>query len=131
MKLRSEETLTSTNLSQHQPPKQGKKQLQLILRSRESERRAKDDEGEGKDREGEDGIYDQLKTRLLPQASFGSTRIPIDRLPEDLINSAQELLDSITNQSTIRTSAFGLYSKNCLTSSKESLELDQKEILIK
>ncbi|CAH7686252.1 hypothetical protein PPACK8108_LOCUS20874 [Phakopsora pachyrhizi] len=89
----------------------------------------KDDKGEGED--GEDGIYDQSKTRLLPQASFCRARIPIVRLPEDLIDSAQELLDSITNQSTIRTSALGLYSKYQLTSLKITLELDQKEILIK
>ncbi|CAH7690592.1 mitochondrial small ribosomal subunit Rsm22-domain-containing protein [Phakopsora pachyrhizi] len=103
---------------------------QLILRGRGSERRAEDDKGEGDEGEGDD-IYDQSKNRLSPQASFGSTRIPIVRLPEDLIDSAQELLDSITNRSTIRTSALGLYSKYRLTSSKESLELDQKEILIK
>ncbi|CAH7690699.1 hypothetical protein PPACK8108_LOCUS26128 [Phakopsora pachyrhizi] len=70
-------------------------------------------------------------TNQLFKASFCRTRIPIVRLPEDLINSAQELLDSITNQSTIRTSALGLYSKYQLTGLKKTLELDQKEILIK
>ncbi|CAH7676178.1 hypothetical protein PPACK8108_LOCUS11287 [Phakopsora pachyrhizi] len=86
---------------------------QLILRSRGSERRSKDDKGQEEEREGEgeDGTYDQSKTRLLPQASFSSARIPIFRLPENLINSAQELLDYIINQWTIRTSALGLYSK--------------------
>ncbi|CAH7671277.1 hypothetical protein PPACK8108_LOCUS6044 [Phakopsora pachyrhizi] len=70
-------------------------------------------------------------TNQLFKASFCRTRIPIVRLPEDLINSAQELLDSITNQSTIRTSALGLYSKYQLIGLKKTLELDQKEILIK
>ncbi|CAH7668460.1 hypothetical protein PPACK8108_LOCUS2971 [Phakopsora pachyrhizi] len=66
-----------------------------------------------------------------PTKKVDSEKIPIVRLPEDLINSAQELLDSITNQSTIRTSALGLYSKYQLTGLKKTLELDQKEILIK
>ncbi|CAH7685867.1 hypothetical protein PPACK8108_LOCUS20460 [Phakopsora pachyrhizi] len=98
----------ATNLSSASPNTPIK---QLILRSRGSERRAKDAKMGGEEGEGEDGIYDQSKTRLLPQASFGDTRIPIVRLPEDLINSTQELLDSISNQSRIRTSALSLYSK--------------------
>lgn len=64
---------------------------------------------------------DARAERISSQASFGSTRVGVVRLPGALVERVQSVVFSVDNRSTIRTSALSLYSRYRMTSSRDSL----------
>lgn len=68
-------------------------------------------------------------TRRSIASEYGSTRQSIIKLPTELLSGVQELVQSISHRSTIRTNALGLYGKYRLTSSKESLNMSNNHLM--
>lgn len=68
-------------------------------------------------------------TRRSDASEYGSTRQSIISLPSGLINGVQEVIQSVSHRSTIRTSALGLYGKYRMTSSKESLTKSNNDLM--
>ncbi|PLW42827.1 hypothetical protein PCANC_07974 [Puccinia coronata f. sp. avenae] len=68
-------------------------------------------------------------SRRSTPSEYGSTRQSIIKLPLELLSGVQDLVQSISHKSTIRTNALGLYGKYRLTSSKESLNLSNNHLM--
>ncbi|POW23398.1 hypothetical protein PSHT_00067 [Puccinia striiformis] len=83
-----------------------------------------EEESEVYEEENDTGVSRRSKV-----SEYGSTRQAIIRLPDQLITGVTELVQSVTHRSTIRTNALGLYGKYRLTSSRESLDMTNNEIM--
>ncbi|EFP80844.2 37S ribosomal protein S22 [Puccinia graminis f. sp. tritici] len=68
-------------------------------------------------------------SRRSNASEYGSTRQSIIKLPTELVTGVQELIQSVSHRSTIRTNALGLYGKYRLTSSKESLNMSNNDLM--
>ncbi|KAI7950349.1 hypothetical protein MJO29_009023 [Puccinia striiformis f. sp. tritici] len=124
--IRGQSGLLRTRFIHQQPESLTKFLEDISAHQNQSDYRQSQEEEESEvyEEENDTGVSRRSKV-----SEYGSTRQAIIRLPDQLITGVTELVQSVTHRSTIRTNALGLYGKYRLTSSRESLDMTNNEIM--
>ncbi|KAH9451236.1 hypothetical protein Pst134EB_018724 [Puccinia striiformis f. sp. tritici] len=124
--IRGQSGLLRTRFIHQQPESLTKFLEDISAHQNQSDYRQSQEEEESEvyEEENDTGVSRRSKV-----SEYGSTRQAIIRLPDQLITGVTELVESVTHRSTIRTNALGLYRKYRLTSSRESLDMTNNEIM--